>query len=549
MSEFDKPIGRAWRRLRLQRFLSALVWCLVGCLAVAALTIGTARMTDWELPGAWWWPLAVGTVLAILVAAVIALTTGPSRVDAAVAIDHAFHLNERLSTALTLPESLRESAAGRALIADAIQHVNRLDIGEKFGLRRPRLAWAPIVPAALAVLLAYLPEDLLPRAGASESGRKTAAEKKLDKKTLAQTLKAVSKKFEEKRKQLDKLDAETGKLMAEIQKTVDQLGKTPPADKEKALVAMNKLADAIKERQKQLGDSQQMSRQLEQLKDLGLDGPAEEFADALSKGDFAKAADQLKQLREKLAKGELSEKEKEALKQQLGEMKKQLEQMANLEQRRQQLKESLQKGQISQEMYNQQMAKLEQQSQNLQKLQQLAQKLGQAQQQMQQGDMKKAAEALGMSQEQLEEMAKSIQELETLDSALADLQDAKNGMAGDSLNQLGQQLEGMNLLGQSDRPGMNNGLGRGRGRGDRPEAPDNTSGYDSRVRQQITKGKAMLGGFADPTKQIKGESILEIQGNVETAAGAAAEAMTDQKIPSDYKKHVLNYLDKLRKGE
>lgn len=547
MHEFDKPIGRAWRRLRLQRFITALVWCLVACLTMAVLAIGSARLTDVGLPGVWWWPLALAAALAVLGAAVIALMTGPSRVDAAVAIDHAFHLNERLSTALTLPDDLRQTPAGRALIADAIKQVQGLEIGEKFGLRRPRLAWAPIIPAVLAVLLAYLPDDLLPRAGAASSHR-SVAEKKLEKKVVARALHAVSKKFEEKKKRIDKLNAETGKLMAQIQKAVEELGKSPPADKEKALVAMNKLADAIKDRQKQLGGTQQMSRQLEQLRNLGLDGPAAEFADALAKGDFGKAAEQIQKLREKLAKGQLTEKEKKALQKQLAETKKQIEQMANLDQRRQQLKESLQKGQISQEMYNQQMARLEEQSKNLQKLQKLAQQLGQAQQQLQKGDMKKAAEALGTSQEQLEQMAKAIQELEALDGALADIQDAKNGMAGDGLNQLGQQLEGMNMFGQNNRPGMGNN-GRGRGRGDRPEAPDSTNPYDSRVRQQITKGKAYAGGFADPSKQVKGESILEIQGNVEAAAGAAAEALTNQKIPGDYKTHVLNYMDRLRKGE
>ena len=38
MREFDKPIGRAWRRMRMQRFLTALVWCLgIGLAAVAGL--------------------------------------------------------------------------------------------------------------------------------------------------------------------------------------------------------------------------------------------------------------------------------------------------------------------------------------------------------------------------------------------------------------------------------------------------------------------------------------------------------------------------------
>src|SRR5262245_18663084 len=104
--------------MRLQRFATALVWCLVACLALAAAAIATVRLTAWNAPWAWWAPLAAGGGLAVVVAAAIALLTGPSRVDAAVAIDHAFQLNERLSTALTLPADLRETPAGRALLAD-----------------------------------------------------------------------------------------------------------------------------------------------------------------------------------------------------------------------------------------------------------------------------------------------------------------------------------------------------------------------------------------------------------------------------------------------
>jgi hypothetical protein len=534
--------------MRLQRFVSAWVWCLAGSLAIAAVVVGLEKFGLVAVPGAWWWSLAAGGALATVVAAAIALATGPDRVEAAVAIDRRFGLNERLSTALTLPADLRETPAGRALVADAIRHVDDLDIGSQFGLRRPRLAWVPVVPLLVAAALAYLPEDLLPRAAAATKLKEAA--KTLEKESVKKALASVSKKLEEKKKQLDKVEAaETGKLMAELQQAVDKLAKAPPAEKEKALVEMNKLADALKERQKQLGDSEQISRQLQQLEELGQTGPADEFAKDLAKGDFARAAEQVKKLREKLAKGELSEKEKEQLQKQLGEMQKRLQEMANMDQRKQQLKDALAKGQISQENFDQQMAKLQQQAEDMQKLGQLAQQLAQAQEKMSQGEMQKAAEALGLGQEQLEQMAQAVQELETLDSALADLQDAKNGMAGDGMNQLGDQLQGMNSLGQGNRPGNGNGTGRGRGQGDRPEAPDNTSGYDTRVRQQIGKGRAIMTGLADPSKQVKGESILADQATVEAAAGAAAEALTEQKIPSESKHHVSDYFDKLRKGD
>src|SRR5262249_6631215 len=160
----------------------------------------------------------------------------------------------------------------------------------------------------------------------------------------------------------------------------------------------------------------------------------------MAKGDFAQAAQELKKIQEKLSSGKMTEAEKKALKDQISEMKQQLEKLANLEERKKQLEEARKNGGLTQKQVEQEKAKLNEQSKNMQKLKQLAQQLGQAQQAMEQGDNKKAAEALGMGEQQLSQLAKQLQEMDALDGALADLQDAKNGMSSDSLNQLGSQL-------------------------------------------------------------------------------------------------------------
>ena len=120
--------------------------------------------------------------------------------------------------------------------------------------------------------------------------------------------------------------------------------------------------------------------------------------------------------------------------------------------------------------------------------------------------MKKAAEALGMSQQQLQEMAKQLEEMEALDGAMADLQDAKNGMPADGMNQLGDDLNSLGMdMGHRMGNGQN-GSRPGRGQGDRPEAPDDTATYKTKVQQQIGKGKAVLQGFTTPGKTVKGET-------------------------------------------
>ena len=137
---------------------ATLVWSWAIGLAIVAGVIGGEKLLNRFLPAPDWVPFAVaGRRGPAGGRRVVALFSGPSRLDAAVAIDRVFHLNERLSSALTLPEDLRETPAGQALIADAIRKVTDLDVAAEFGLRMPRRAWVVLIPAAASVLLLFAP--------------------------------------------------------------------------------------------------------------------------------------------------------------------------------------------------------------------------------------------------------------------------------------------------------------------------------------------------------------------------------------------------------
>ncbi len=542
MHELEKPVARVFRRLRYQRFLTTLVWsCAIGLVIVAGV-IGAEKLLGRNLPAPDWVAFAIAGAMAMLVAAGFAVFSGPSRLDAAVAIDRVFHLNERLSSALTLPEDLRETPAGLALIADTVRKLTDLDIAAEFGLRLPRRAWLVLIPAAACLLVLFAPPMArnIAQARTSES---------VNTKALAQQAQALSKKIASQRQAIDKEKfPEADKLLAQIQKKSDELGKAPPAAKDKLMVELNSLTDALKERQKQLGTPEQINRQLKQLKDMGQQGPADEFAKDLARGDFQKAAQELKKLQEKMQSGKLSEAEKKALKEQLGEMAKKLNALANMEQRKKQLEEARKNGGLSQQQYEREMEKLQEQAKGLKQLQQLANKMSQAQEAMQKGDMKKAAEAMGMSQQQLQEMAKQLEEMQALDSAMADLQDAKNSMPADMMNQLGDDLNSLGMKMGNRNRGNGNGMNRGRGQGDRPEAPDDTSTYGAKVQNQIVKGKAVVQGFTTPSKTVKGHTVIDIQGELDAATGSYAEALSNQKIPKNVEKHIRSYYDQLNKG-
>jgi hypothetical protein len=94
-----------------------------------------------------------------------------------------------------------------------------------------------------------------------------------------------------------------------------------------------------------------------------------------------------------------------------------------------------------------------------------------------------------------------------------------------------------------------NGLNRGRGQGDRPEAPDKTSSYETRVKAELGKGKYQLKGFGQPGEQTKGRSIIE-GGDVQQAVTeAAADALTQQRIPRKLQKNVRDYFDQIQKPQ
>src|SRR5262249_33494017 len=136
---------------------TTLVWSFAIALALVAGIIAGEKLLNRELPGPEWLPFAVAGALSVVAATALASLSGASRLDAAVAIDRVFHLNERVSSAWTLPDDLREAPAGRAVIADASLRLSGLDVAAEFGLSMPRRAWVVLIPAAAAGLLLFAP--------------------------------------------------------------------------------------------------------------------------------------------------------------------------------------------------------------------------------------------------------------------------------------------------------------------------------------------------------------------------------------------------------
>lgn len=546
MTRTDRILKAARRRLVGQRWIDNAVWCVSLGLAIVAILLVVprfeTRVPAFEPARA----LAIGAASGLVLAFAIAMMRRPDRLRTAVRVDQAFGLKDRLGSTVALPPDLAATPAGQLLARETEKSLESLDLSEGLAFRRPRRLWMPLVPLAVAAAVVMLPESVV-----RTSQARASSTPKDDR--IAEKSEALARKLAEARKaQSENLSAPTAQLMAELQKAAEDLAKTPPAEKSEALAALNQLSDNVRERQKELGAAGKMASQLQQLKAMASDGPAGEFAKDMANGRFDQAAEDLKSLMEKANKGALSDADKDKLQKQLGDMAKQLEKMASVEEKKKQLEEALKNGGLTKEQFQQEMAKLNQQAANMKQLQELAKQMQQAQQAMQQGNMQQATESLAQAQQQLQQMAQQMQEMQSLDDALAQLQEAKEAMSGegDLSNQLGDMMQGGNALGDMVGNQQNsNGMGRGRGAGDREEAPDKTSAYDTRVKMELGKGKYQLKGFGQPGEQTKGRSVID-GGNIEAAvAEASADALINQRIPRKLQKDVREYFDRIRTPE
>jgi hypothetical protein len=522
-------VRRARRRLIVQRFLDALAWCWLATLSVALVLVAVDK--KWPLGlEAWVWlagALGVGFVAAL----VWSLWRRSGPLEAAIELDRRFALKERVSSALSLSPADRETEAGEALLADAAAKIERIDVGGRFAVRPPRRLLLPLVPGVLAMLVAMLIGPAVvdePQAKAADP----AAKEQVQRATAA-----VRRQLAERRDQAKKeglKDAE--RLFQKLESGMKELNNEPI--KEKAMAKINDLARLLADRRQQIGGSEKIKEQLNQLKNIDR-GPADKFAKALSRGDLKKASDELKKLKEALENGKMDQKQKTELAKQIEQMKNQLEKQAKAHQTAQQdlqkrIEQLRKAGQVQQaNELEEQLAKLAAQMPQMRKLQELAEKLGQCSKCLRGGKPGDAAKALAQMQSDLQ---RQMKEMEMLDDAEKELCQAKDQMGCCQCGGVGcEECQGP--------PG--NGLGRGKGIGPRPEKKTNTAFYDSKVKQKIGKGTAVVVGMTEGPN-VKGDVQQQIQQQVESTKHGTTDPLSGRQMPRKHGEHAKEYFDGLR---
>jgi tetratricopeptide (TPR) repeat protein len=555
MDQLRQQVARARRRLVLEQFLGRLIWCLLGALMLATVAIALPRViaienlsSDWDM--AW---LAGALAVGLLTAAAWTFLKHRSPLDAAIEIDRRFDLRERVASSLSLSSEDQSTEVGRAVVNDALRAVKRIDVDDKFRVKLGRRAWWPLVPAAIVFLLVTFVDYRSAQSSLDPNAPVIQA------KQIKQSAESLRKKIEQLNKKSREKDLKQAEnVFKQIEQGVRELEEKKDVDRTKAAVKLNNIAQQLEERRQQLGGKDGLKEQFQSMKNLGA-GPAEKAAEAMKQGDWQKALKEFEKLAKDMKDGKLSDADKEKLMKQLQQMKEKLEAanearkqaMADL---KKQIEEQKRQGNLAKAgELQQKLDQMQKQQQQMDKLQQMAQQMAQMQQALQQGDGKKAADAMSQMAQQLAQMQQEMNEMEMLDAAMEQLEMAKDAMAceacmGEGCQECQGNMAGMNSLQEmmNEQPG--NGMGAGRGIGDRPDEENPTNLRDTRVRQKPRQGAATFGGMVEGPN-TKGEVAQSIKQELETLSTKPADPLTNERLTKSRRQHAEEYFKMLREGQ
>jgi chemotaxis protein histidine kinase CheA len=558
MEEITRQVKQAQWRLNLERFLNIVGWSLFATLVVGAIGVAIPKfvvLPETVDPDVWFWSWSAGSVaLGLVLAAALTYFRRRTSVEAAIELDRRFGLKERVSSSLTLTAQERETEAGQALLHDAAARVETLDVADQFKIAPGGRFALPLIPIAAMVVIAVFFNNLTPE----NAQKTTAANVQKIENAIKETNESLKKKIEEREKKATEnglKDAEAiFKQMNDALKDADKDKK--PKDQKDALIKLNDLADALKKKREAMGGSEKIKEQLSKMKDIE-NGPADKAVKAMQAGDFNKAQEEMKKLKEQLAKGELTKEERDQLAKQLEQMQKKVEEAIKKHEEAkadlaEQIKQAEQAGdrQKAAELQKK-LDEMKNADKQMDKMQQMADKLGKAAEQAKNGDQQQAAQQLDQLAQEMKEMQKEMDNLKMVDDMMNEVAQAKNGLCekckGDGEGEDNLDAEGDGGKGKKgEKPGK--GLGEGQGEGDRPEEKTDYKSYDSKVGAKPKKGEAVKTGYASGAN-MAGKTTEVIKQELNSGKKEEDNPLVDTRLPKSQREHAKQYFEKLREGE
>lgn len=469
MDKIRQQVANASRRLFFQAWLNWLNWAVLGCFSIAFVLLLLPKLIEWEgLPEQWvMYCWSAAGVLSLFGATAIAWWKRPSALNAAVEIDRRYSLQERCSSVLAIDavdSKALETGVGQALIRDAENQLERIDLRDHFPVRpAPQWAWVAL-PLAACAALSSVPDAI-------SAQRATVRTSKQDRVVAVKNatdpiLKALQKRIEQAEETGDQEAADAFKrLEGQVQKL--QKGQDP--DPKKVIADLNEIKKELQQKRDTFGDSESFKESLESLKDLDR-GPGESMAKAMQEGDFGKAKDEIAQLAAKMAEGKLDPEQTKQLQNQMQKLREAMKE--SQEKRKDLIAEAKRELQDAEREGNTQkvarlrkeLEKLESSTRSSQAMEKLERQMGALEKSLESGDKQAALDAMDSMQEQFEKLELDQKAADDLESMIQEINDAKESSKCTECNGEGcEQCQGDSQSGsQSGKKSGNKSGGAGK---------------------------------------------------------------------------------------
>lgn len=576
MDAVNRLISRAWRRNILQGFLRGFVWVALASLTIALFAVAAPKIwaiESLQQPAAaakWFWQWVGG---ALAIAFIMALAgvwfRRSSKADVAIEIDKRFGLRERISSALLMHPTDRTSPAGSSLIKDATKSAERLEIADKFPLSIGPWAFSVLIPAIGIVALSFVANRPINHVIADEPLTSDARSK------IVQAVRESKMKLQNRAKpvQTDDPLAATEKLIAE---KLDDLSQEKLETKKEVLFRLSDIQNEIDRQKSKLGDLNALKKEFSRFE--ARQSASKDFSEAMRQGKLDVAKEAVRDLADKLKKGEIDQATMEKLSADLAKMAKSMEKAKReFEEKKRELERDLDRAIADNnaqraEQLKKQLEELQAGQRQMEQIDQLAKKMQQAADQLaknstqarpnRQPDQAKSGAGNQLAKEgqpgqkkdqssQGEEAANQsapgemeLDELEGLAEQIADLEEEMN--QNDRLEEMAEHIKG--LKGQCQNPNKikpGDGLGEGRGEGKRPFQEDAANIYKSQVRAKVQPGETVKYGTAEGPN-APGVSRELIKQQIASSQAAELDPLKDQKLTKAEREHLREYYQRLR---
>lgn len=589
MEQVRSIVKSAGRRLFVNDFIQALAITLsigIGLVLLTRIVERTLGLTT--SIGPHWKTIFIAVASSAVVSAFgWAFVIRRKTMQVAQEVDERADLRESLSTALAIESDIKSHQPWAVAVAETATTAAAKVKVPLVVPYEPPPAWpAPVLGGiALGVIWYALPNFDLLKIDAPKLAQKQKEAEVLQVKTEMAKDKEKLKELLSKAK-VDVMEGKSDPLVPEqAQKEND-----PEAIKRAALKELtdltNKLEDAkVSEKAMQ---SEAIKEAMEKLKQPG-EGPLNELAKSLQKGDFSGAKEQLDQLTRQLQSNEMSAESKEELKKQMENLGKQLKELSKdqkaLEKKLQdagldkKTAEALAKSASDPSKLKDELSKMpgmnEQMKNELMKMAQAnnqcqgeCNKMGESMSKMgesmsKQGMGQQGSQAMDELKQALNDGEMMAADMENLNAALDEAKDQmaklgqdmqKMGKSGDKQGGGDCEGEGQNegngklgewRAGDSNKKGKGSG-GAGQGDGRSPEAePADYALEKKKADVKTTKG-AVIGSRLVYGEQVKGEAIAEFSEAIASGEQSAAEGIEGMKVPKELEGAVKQYFGRLK---